>query len=43
MSSINNVRKKKKKIKNLKNGKKCEPEPPFIHTLREGVKIKSLF
>ena len=42
MSTINNLR-KKKKIKNLKNGKKSEPEPPFIHTLREGVKIKSLF
>ena len=37
------MKEKKKKIKNLKNGKKSEPEPPFIHTLREGVKIKSLF
>ena len=42
MIIINNLT-KKKKIKNLKNGKKSEPEPPFIHTLREGVKIKSLF
>ena len=45
MSSINIVRtlkilyfsKKNKKIKNLKNGKKSGPEPPFIHTTRNLV------
>ena len=45
MSIINSVRKlkilyfskKNKKIKNLKNGKKSGPEPPFIHTTRSLV------
>ena len=42
MSSISSVRKlqvlcfskKNKEIKNLKNGKKSGPEPPFIHTTK---------